>query len=139
MATGDVRMGLNGTFNYGTAGSQANTSTDNVDDVKLNMSKRTAEMIKRGKSWVMKKPYVTEANLTFKVWDVVGDAFMAALETAFVNNTRIALYPTTEQSGKGLDADFYVNKFDKSEDNDGFVYYDVQCDPTDEGRDPVYQ
>lgn len=139
MAAGEYRKGLNGVFKYGTAGAQADTEADNVDDVTMNMSKRVAEALRRGKVYVAKKPIATEVSIDFKAWDIVGDAFVTALETAFFADTRIALYPTSEQSGKGLDADYYITSFQRQEDNDGFVFYTVKAEPTDEERDPVWQ
>lgn len=138
MAAGDYRMGLNGVFKYGTAGSTAATTTTNISTVEIALSARVAEAVRRNKTWVAKKPYVLEATLTFTIWDVVGDAFMAALETAYTTKAKIALYPTTEQSGKGLDGDYYITNFSRSEDNEGFVTYSVEAVPTDETRDPSW-
>lgn len=138
MAAGDYRMGLEGKFYYGTAGSQASTEADNVDDVTLNLSARSAEAVRRGKDWVAKKPTVLEASLDFKVWDIEADTFLSDIKTAFMNKGRIALYPTDAPSGEGLDADFYVTTFNRAEDNEGFITYAVTAEPTDEARDPSW-
>lgn len=139
MAAGDHRVGLNGDFKHGTAGAQATTISTNVDDVNFNTTARMAEALKRGKTYVMKKPIALEASIDFKVWDIVGDALVAALETAYFTKARIALYPTTEQSGKGLDADYYISQFQRQSDNEDFVFYSVKAEPTDEARNPVWQ
>jgi hypothetical protein len=138
MATGEYRIGLNGTFKHGASGTTAVTTSDAVDDVTLNISKRMAEAVRRGKTFVAKKPVITEASIDFKVWDIVGDALVAALETAFFADSRIALFPTSEQSGKGLDADYYITQFNRQEDNEDMVFYNVKAEPTDEERDPSW-
>ena len=138
MAAGDKRIGLEGAFLWGTAGSTPATETDNVDDVVLNMSKRVAEAVMRNRKWVAKKPTASEASLTFKVWDIEGDAFMAALLTAFNNDTRVALYAKDADSGAGLDADWYVTQMNRNEDNEGFIFYNCTAEPTDELRQPSW-
>lgn len=132
------RVGLNGVFCYGAAGAQAANITSNVDDVTLNMSKRTAEAVRRGRIWVAKKPVVSEATLEFKVWDIVGDAFLAAIQAAFMNDSPIALWPRDDAAGQGLDADFYITNFSRSEDSEEFITYAVTAEPTDELRVPVW-
>jgi len=138
MATGDVRLGLSGQFCYGSEGSPATTVSENVDDVSLKLSKRAAEWVRRGRKWVGFKPTVKEVSVEFKVLDVEGDALLAALESAWINDTRIALYPKNASSGKGLDADFYVMDFNRDEDNEEVIQFSVVCRPTDELRQPQY-
>ena len=138
MAAGDYRIGLEGKFYHGTEGGQAATEADNVDDVTLNLSKRVAEALRRGKKWVAKKPIANEASIEFKAFDIVADAFLAALESAYMNDTRIALYPTDGTGGKGLDADYYITQFQRQEDNEGIIFYSVKAEPTDELRDPQW-
>jgi len=139
MAVGDYRIGLDGKFYSGPAGSKATTLRDNVDDVNLSLSKRVAEALRRGKKWVAIKPTATEATVEFAVFDIEGDAFVAQLESAFMTDTKIALYPTDATGGKGLDADYYITGFSRAEDNEDFIKYSVQARPTDEQRDPVWQ
>jgi len=79
MAAGDYRIGLDGKFHYGASGSQASTEADNVRNVNLNMSKRMAEAVRRGKSWVAKKPVITEGTVEFEIYDIEGDAFLTAV------------------------------------------------------------
>jgi hypothetical protein len=138
MAAGDYRIGLDGKFLYGPAGAPAPTETSNVRNVNLNLSKRTAEAVRRGKKWVAKKPVVTEATLEFEVYDIEADPFLAAVKTAFMNDTRVAFYPKDAASGEGLDADFYVTAFSRSESNEEFITYSVTAEPTDELRDPAW-
>lgn len=138
MAAGDYRMGLDGVFNYGTAGSTASTEADNVRSCTLNLTGRSAEAVRRGKAWVANKVYILEATVSFQIYDIEGDAFFSALQTAFFGKSRIAAYPTDASSGEGLDADFYVTSFTRNEDNEDFITYDVELKPTDEARDPAW-
>ena len=149
MASGDYRMGLDGKFMFDSSGAQAATEVDNVENVQISMSARSAEAIRRGKNWVAKKVTIKEASVTFDLYDIEGDPFMAAIKNAFMNGTRIALYPTTRTKeagspptyvdGEGLDADYYITEFNRAEDNSDFVKYSAKAEPTDEERDPVWQ
>lgn len=138
MAAGDLRIGLNGIFYYGDSGSTASTEHNNVHDVTLNASARTAEALRRGKKWVTKKPTYLEASVDFKLHDVDSDALVPLLRAAYLNQTRIALYPTDASGGDGLDADYYVTKFTRNESNPDFITYEVTAEPTDEERDPSW-
>jgi len=138
MAAGDYRIGLDGVFYHGAAGATAATEADNVRNVNLNLSKRTAEALRRGKKWVAKKPIATEATLEFEIFDIEGDAFLAAIRDAFMNDNRIALYPTDDASGEGLDADYYITNFSRNESNEEFITYSATAEPTDEVRDPTW-
>jgi hypothetical protein len=138
MAAGDLLLGLEGAFNYGTAGAPAATLTNNVDGVSLSLSHRMAEAIRRGQGYVTSKPTIKEATLTFKVIDVEGDAFLAACEAAFFNKTKIAIWAKDKTAGKGLDADWYISQFTRDEPNEDFIGYSVEAKPTDETRDPSW-
>lgn len=136
MAAGDYRIGLDGKFYRGAAGSTPSTEADNVDNVNLNCSARMAEAVRRGKTWVAKKAIILEATVDFELFDIEGDAFVAAIKAAFLGKSRIALYPTDADSGEGLDADYYISNFTRSESNTEFITYKVTAEPTDEQRDP---
>lgn len=141
MATGDIRIGLEGEFYYGIAGTTPATEAENVDSVSLAISKRTAERIKRHKKYVTKKVTVTEATLSFEIIDVEGDAFLTAIKNAAMNDTRIALYAldvASASGGEGLDSDWYITEFSRDENNAEFVSYKVTAVLTDEDRDPAW-
>jgi hypothetical protein len=150
MATGDYRIGLHGVFYYGDEGSTPNTEADNVRNCTLSMTARNLEAVRRGKKWVANKVYIKEAVLTFNIFDIEGDAFFSAVQTAYMNGTRIALYPCDANKGssssssgepsggEGLDADWYITNFSRNEDNEDWITYDVEARPTDELRDPSW-
>ena len=141
MATGDIRIGLNGEFYYGTTGSTPAVEATNVDNVVLTISKRTAERIKRGKRYVTKKVTVTEATLKFDIVDEEGDAFLAAITTAAMADTAVAMYAlnvAAASGGEGLDADWYITEFNRNEANGEMIGYSVSAVLTDEDRDPSW-
>ena len=138
MAEGDLRIGLNGVFKYGTAGSTAGTTTNNVDGVALNVDIETVKSLRRGKTWQSTKAIAKSPSLSFTVEDREGDAFMAALKTAAIGLSRIALYPTDVAGGDGLDADYYITGFNREEGNTDAITYSVTAEPTDELRDPSW-
>lgn len=140
MAVGDFRIALDGSFKYGPAGISAPTVSNNVDSVQFAGTAIEASALRRGKRWKMTKAIALDGTLSFKVWDIEGDALVAALETAFMSLGKIALWPTAANSGKGLDADYAITGFNRGEENEqGFVEISVTAKPNDEQRDPVYQ
>jgi len=138
MAAGDLRIGLEGEFLYGTAGVTPTVEADNVDNVALAISKRTAERIQRHKRYVAKKVTVTEATLSFEITDEDSDAFLAAIRAAAMADTRIAMFAKDITAGEGLDADWYITEFSRDESNSEFISYKVTAVVTDEDRDPTW-
>jgi hypothetical protein len=138
MAAGDLRIGLEGEFLYGTAGVTPTVEADNVDNVALAISKRTAERIQRHKRYVAKKVTVTEATLSFEITDEDSDAFLAAIRAAAMADTRIAMFAKDITAGEGLDADWYITEFSRDESNSEFISYKVTAVVTDEDRDPAW-
>ena len=136
MAAGDFRVALDGSFYYGASGSQASTEAVNVENVVLNLSPQTAQALQRGKTYTMNKVIALDATLSFDVWDIEGDGLVSAIETAVTGKSRIALYPTGQSSGKGLDADYYITGFSRNETD--LTKISVEAKPTDEERDPSY-
>jgi len=137
METGDYVIGLDGEFLWGTAGSSATTEADVVDNVQLAITADTVDRIRRGKTWKDKKVIVLDASLTFDVVSTKGDAFLAALKTAAMTKAKIALWPK-EAEGEGLDADWYITNFSRSEGNAEMNTYAVTAAPSSEQRDPTW-
>ena len=138
MAAGDFRVGLDGKFLYGSAGSTASTESNNVVECTLNLSARTADTTRRGKTWATSKPVLLEATVDFTIKDVEGDALISTVRGAYIGKSRIALYPTDADGGEGLDADFYITAFTRNEPLEDVITYSVTAVPTDEERDPTW-
>jgi hypothetical protein len=137
MADGDMVIGLDGSFLYGTAGSSAATETDVVDNVQFNGSADVVERLKRGKTWKSKKVVSLDVSLTFDITSTHGDAFVTAVKTAYLAKGKLALWPK-EAEGEGLDADYYITGFNRSETNGDVNTYAVTAVITDEQRDPSW-
>ena len=138
MAAGDRRIGLDGTFYWGAAGSTATTEAKNVDDVSLAIEGNEINGVERGSTWEYTDVTHLKGTLTFKVTDKVGDALVDALTTACIDKSKIALYPTLVESGKGLNADYKITGFTRDEGNTAHVVYNVTAKPNDEERDPEF-
>ncbi len=138
MADGDLRMGLDGKFLWGTAGATPSTVAGNIETCTLNLSARSAEALTRGSEWVGFKVYALEAGITFTIFDQEGDDFLTALQTAYFGRSRIALYPKDAEAGEGLDCDCYITNFSRDESNPDFIKYNVEAKPTNELRTPAW-
>ena len=139
MAAGDMFIGLDGEFLQGTAGSTPSTEAENVDDVAVKLSSRTAEAVRRGKKFVTKKPTVLEAQLTFKIYVVEGDTFLDDIMSAWINKTRLALYGKQSTSGKGANGDWYITDVSDQQNNGEFISHTVTAELTEELRDFAWE
>lgn len=139
MAAGDYRIGLNGKFYSGSAGSQAATERDNVDEVVATFTGRTAEALRRGKTYVATEVVALEHTLTFKVFDIESDAFVTQIRTAFFAKTKLAFWAKDASTGEGLDADYVITGFSRDENNANIIAYNVEAKPNDGQRNPVWQ
>lgn len=137
MASGDVKLAMDGEFKYGAHGSSPSTVGDNCDAVKLGLSKEWAEWIRRGRKYKGAKPTVRNVTLEWTMVKVEGDTFLTTIKNAWLNDSRVALWPT-DDTGEGMDGDFYVGDFNEDQDNQGAIIYNVSARLTDEGRQPSY-
>jgi len=136
-----LKIGLNGTFKWGAAGSAAASTITDVDNVQVDLGGATDTDQERGKTFESTEVTSRDLTLTFDVTDK-GDAFTTALETAAVNvgeDALIALYPTTEGSGLGPDADYAITGFKRDESNKKIVKYNVTAKPNNRTRDLAWQ
>lgn len=138
MAAGDYRIGLEGVFYWGTAGSQAATEADSVRTCTLNLTTREADTTKRGKTWATSKVILLEGSLEFEIIDQESDTLIAAARAAYLGKSRLAFWATDAASGEGLDADFYITSFTRNEPLEDIITYSVTAKPTDELRDPTW-
>ena len=136
MAADDMHVGLYGLLRYGTAGSQAATLTDNVAEVKFSGGGITATGRRRGKRYKGVKPAGKEVpTVSCKIWDIESDAFLAAVVTAWQNDTKIAIYAKDRTGGEGPDFDAYVTQLERDEDDEGIIFHNVTFSNAIDGRD----
>ena len=134
-----IVLGLDAKLFRGTAGSQAATEVTNVKDLTLNLESGEADVTTRAtQGWKATAATLKEASLEFEmVWDT-SDAGFKAIKDAYFNNTAIALF-ASDGDGNGLDADFVVTSFSRSEPLEEALTVSVTCKPTLVTRAPTWK
>lgn len=119
---------------YGTAGTQANTLLDNVQDGSLTQGTAEADVSVRATSFNLTSVVRHDVGFSFELLYVAGNAGFAALETAYRNAAALALLicdgDRTVAGVRGVDADFAVTQFDRNEPIAGKVTHSVTVKPT---------
>lgn len=136
-----IRLGMNCKMYYGVAGSTATNVMDNVRTATLNLSKAEADVTTRGNSgWRATVGTLKEGSVEFEmVWDT-GDAGFIAIKDSYFNDEAIALLILDDVtgSGSGLDADFSITNFSRTEDLEDAVKVSVTAKPTYATRAPTW-
>jgi hypothetical protein len=127
---------------FGTAGATANTIVDNIRDVTLDLSVAEADVTTRGNNgWRATVGTLKEGSVEFEmIWDTQ-DAFFTAVKNAWFNSGSIAalvLDAAKAEGGQGLDADFAVINFQRSEPLEDAVKVSVSLKPTYSTRAPSW-
>ena len=133
------KLGLDAKLFHGAAGSTASTEMKNCTDVTLNLETGEADITTRAaEGWRISAATLKEASLEFEmVWDTSESGF-AAIKNAFFNNSAIALF-ASDGDGNGLDADFVVTSFSRSEPLEEALKVSVTCKPTLVSRAPTWK
>jgi len=137
-----IKLGMHCKLYFGVAGSTATTELTNVKDVTLNLETGEADVTTRGnQGWRAVVATLKSGSVEFEmVWDT-GDAGFAALKNAYFGNTPIALAildGAAAGGGEGLDADFSVTNFSRSEPLEEAVTVSVTVKPTYSTRAPQW-
>ena len=100
----------------GQAGGGTWTAMGNVKDVTLNLEAGEADVTTRANAgWRATVATLKEASVEFEmVWDT-GDVGFTAIKNAFFNNDPIGLQILDASAGQGLQADFSITNFSRSE------------------------
>jgi len=114
-----IKLGMEAVLKYkvgGQAGGGAWTALGNVKDVTLNLETGEADVTTRANAgWRATVGTLKEASVEFEmVWDTA-DAGFTAIKNAFFNNAVIGLQILDGASGQGLQADFSITNFSRSE------------------------
>jgi len=114
-----IKLGMEAVLKYkagGQAGGGSWTALGNVKDVTLNLETGEADVTTRANSgWRATVGTLKEASVEFEmVWDTA-DAGFTAIKNAFFNNAVIGLQVLDGTSGQGLQADFSITNFSRSE------------------------
>jgi hypothetical protein len=138
-----IKLGMECKAYYGVAGSQATTEMPNLKNVTLGLSKAEADVTTRGNAgWRAMVGTLKEGSVEFEmVWDPDEGGF-AALKDAWFNNTAIALLimdgDKAVAGSEGLDADFSVIEFQRTENLEEAVMASVTVKPTYSTRAPSW-
>ena len=139
-----VRLGMNAALYYGlTAGVQADTLIGNVKDLTLNLETGEADVTTRGnQGWRATVATLKEGSMEFDmVWDT-DDAAFSAIKDAWFDSEAIplmALDAPIADGGQGLDADFAITNFSRSEPLEEAITVSVTAKPTYSTRAPTWQ
>ena len=114
-----IKLGMEAALKYkvgGQGGAGAWTALGNTRDVTLNLEAGEADVTTRANSgWRATVATLKEASVEWEmVWDTA-DAGFTAIKNAFFDNDPIGLQILDETDGQGLQADFSITNFSRSE------------------------
>ena len=114
-----IRLGMEAVLNYKTGGQDGAGSwveLANVRDVTLSLEAGEADVTTRANDgWRAIVATLKEASVEFEmVWDT-GDAGFDAIKDAYLGNDIIGFQILDGDSGEGLQADFMITSFSRSE------------------------
>jgi hypothetical protein len=114
-----IRLGMEAVLNFKTGGQGGAGSWNelaNVRDVTLSLETGEADVTTRANSgWRATVATLKEASVEFEmVWDSTDTGF-TAIKNAYINNGVIGLQVLDGPSGEGLQADFMITAFSRSE------------------------
>ncbi len=112
----NVILGMDAKLYYGNAGSSATNEMTNVRDVTVSAEAGEADVTTRANSgWRATVATLKEASVEFEmVWDTA-DAGFTAIKNAYLNNELIGFQVLDGAGGQGLQADFMITAFSRSE------------------------
>lgn len=132
-------FGFEAKMYHGTAGSSATTELDIIRDVTLTLESTEGETTTRATGgWKTYVAGLKDATIEFTLkWDPSNAGF-EALRDAWVGRSLVALKILDKASGEGLDADFVVTKFSRSENLDEKIEVSVTARPAMDTRAPAW-
>ncbi len=135
------KVGFEAKIFYGAAGTKAATELKHVaDSVSLNIEKGSAEVAVRSSEWKKVLSGLKDASVEFTLAGNTADAGFQAIKAAFFGNSMIALFiADAETGGSGLDADFEITTFNRSEGLEDVINYAVTAKPSaNSEREPAW-
>ena len=137
-----TKLGLYCKLYRGAAGATANTEMKNVTNVQLSLETGEADITTRAANgWKMSVATLKEASIEFEMLYDPEDADFLAVQSAFFNNTALAIF-VSDGSGGGLDCDCSVTGFDIDQGLEEAVKVSVTLKPTNiggaNGRAPAW-
>ena len=134
-----IKLGMKGKLYYGPAGSRATSELRNAKDVTLSLEKGEADVTTRGnEGWRATVGTLKEGSVEFEMlWDTA-DAGFNAIQQAYFNDTPLAFAILDGENGHGLDADFAVMNFSRTEALEEAMAVSVTIKPTYSTRAPAW-
>ena len=137
-----IRLGMEATLNYKTGGQAGGGSWNeltNTKDVTLSLEAGEADVTTRANNgWRAIVATLKEASVEFEmVWDT-GDAGFGAIKDAYLNNAIIGLQILDGDSGEGLQADFMITSFSRSEALEEAIMVSVTAKVTYSATPPTW-
>ncbi len=128
------KLGMQAVINFkagGQAGGGAWAAMGNTRDVTLSMEAGEADVTTRSNNgWRAIVATLKDASVEFEmVWDPE-DAAFAAIQSAFMDNEIIGLQVLDGEDGEGLQADWMITNFTRSEPLEEAVTVSVTAKPT---------
>ncbi len=126
-----MKLGFEGKLYYGAAGSLATNEMTNVRDITVSVENGEADVTTRASNgWKATAATLKSGSIEWEmIWEP-GDAGFDAIKNAYFNNTAIALAALDGADGEGLDADFSITKFSRSEPLEDAMKVSVTAKPT---------
>ena len=137
-----IKLGMDAVLNFktgGVGGAGSWTELANVKDVTLSLETGEADITTRANAgWRATVGTLKEASVEFEmVWDTA-DAGFTAIKDAFFNNAVIGLQVLDGPAGEGLEADFSITNFSRSEQLEEALTVSITAKVTYDGTAPVW-
>jgi len=134
------KLGLEGKLYYGDAGNTAATELKNAKDVTLNLESSEADVTTRANNgWRATVAALKDASIEWEmIWDTANAGFVA-IKNAYFSGSAIALAILDGEDGEGLDADFAITSFSRSEPIEEAMTVSVTAKPTYSTRAPQWK
>jgi len=135
-----IKLGMDAVLNFktgGVGGAGSWTELANVKDVTLSLETGEADITTRANAgWRATVGTLKEASVEFEmVWDTA-DAGFTAIKDAFFDNEVIGLQVLDGDAGSGLEADFSITNFSRSEQLEEALTVSVTAKVTYDGTAP---
>ena len=137
-----IKLGMDAMLNFksgGVGGAGSWVELANVKDVTLSLETGEADITTRANAgWRATIGTLKEASVEFEmVWDTA-DAGFTAIKDAFFNNTEIGLQVLDGPLGSGLEADFSITNFSRSEQLEEALTVSITAKVTYAGTAPAW-
>ena len=137
-----IKLGMDAVLNFksgGVGGAGSWTEPANVKDVTLSLETGEADITTRANAgWRATVGTLKEASVEFEmVWDTA-DAGFTAIKDAFFNNAVIGLQVLDGPAGEGLEADFSITNFSRSEQLEEALTVSITAKVTYDGTAPAW-